>query len=126
EEFVQAGLGARLRYEVGHGKLNWQRATIGISGREYFGPVTIAMNVDGGSVFGKTIPPQTLFELGGSTILPGYGYKEFAGDQAALFRGFSSYTLPVLRSPRRVWRTLYIPGLAPGFAAGIQGGWTRL
>ncbi|MEO7368109.1 MAG: hypothetical protein ABIZ36_09135, partial [Gemmatimonadaceae bacterium] len=24
-----------------------------------------------------------------------------------------------------VWRSLYVPGLAPGFAAGIQGGWTR-
>jgi hypothetical protein len=126
EEFVQPGLGARLHYEVGHGDLNWQRATIGISGREYWGPISIALNADGGAVIGKRIPPQTLFELGGSTVLPGYGYKEFAGDQAALFRGFSSYTLPVLRSPHRVWRTLYIPGLAPGFAAGIQGGWTRL
>lgn len=126
EEFVQAGFGARLHYEVGHGDLNWQRATIGISGREYFGPVAIAVNADAGAVLGKKIPPQSLFELGGSSILPGYGYKEFAGDRAALFRGFSSYTLPVLRSPRRVWRTVYMPGLAPGFAAGIQGGWSRL
>lgn len=125
EEFVQAGLGARLHFEAGHGNLNWQRATIGISGREYIGPVTIAFNADGGAVFGKKIPPQTLFELGGSSILSGYGYKEFAGDQSALFRGFTSYTLSLLRSPRRVWRTLYMPGLAPGFGAGIQGGWTR-
>jgi hypothetical protein len=126
DEFVQAGFGARLRYEVGHGDLDWQRVTVGISAREYFGPITIALNADGGAVIGKKIPPQTLFELGGSEILPGYGYKEFAGDQAALFRGFSSYTLPMLRAPRRIWRTLYMPGLAPGFAAGIQGGWTRM
>ncbi len=125
EEFVQPGFGARLHYEVGRGQLNWQRSTVGVSGREYFGPVVVALNADAGMVAGSVIPPQTLFELGGSSILPGYAYKEFAGDQAALFRGYSSYTLPVLRAPHRVWRTLYIPGLAPGFAVGAQGGWTR-
>jgi len=125
EEFVQPGFGARLRYQIGRGDLNWQRADIGLSGREYWGPIVLSLHADGGAVFGKQIPPQTLFELGGSSILPGYSYKEFAGDQAALFRGYSSYTFPVLRAPHRVWRTVYMPGLAPGFAAGIQGGWTR-
>ncbi|MEP6506649.1 MAG: hypothetical protein ABJC63_00375 [Gemmatimonadales bacterium] len=125
QEFVQPGLGARIRYEIGRGELNWQRTDIGLSGREYWGPILISLHADGGVVTGRTIPPQKLFELGGSSILPGYAYKEFAGNQSALFRGFSSYTFPVLRAPRRVWRSLYMPGLAPGFAAGIQGGWTR-
>ena len=125
-EFVQPGFGARVHYEVGRGGLNWQRAEIGLSAREYWGPILLSLHADGGVVTGKRIPPQTLFELGGSSILSGYGYKQFAGDQAALFRSYSSYTLPILRAPRRVWRTVYVPGLAPGFAAGMQGGWTRL
>lgn len=125
EEFVQPGFGARVRYEIGRGDLSWQRADVGVSGREYWGPILISLHADGGLVTGRSIPSQKLFELGGSSILPGYSYKEFAGNQAALFRGYSSYTLPVLRAPRRVWRTLYMPGLAPGFAAGIQGGWTQ-
>lgn len=125
-EFVQPGFGARLHLEAGSGDLNWQRAELGLSGREYWGPVTVSLHFDGGAVFGKRIPPQTLFELGGSSILPGYGYKEFAGDRAMLFRSYGSYTLPVWRAPQRVWRTIYIPGLAPGFGAGIQGGWTGI
>ena len=125
EEFVQPGFGARVRYEIGRGDLNWQRTDIGLSGREYWGPILLSLHADGGIVTGKSIPPQKLFELGGSSILPGYSYKEFAGNESALFRGYSSYTLPILRAPRRIWRTLYMPGLAPGFAAGVQGGWTR-
>ncbi len=125
-EFVQPGFGAKLHYEAGYGGLKWQRAELGLSGREYWGPVTMSLHFDGGAVIGHRIPPQTLFELGGSAILPGYGYKQFAGDRAALFREYSSYTFPVLRAPRRIWRTIYIPGLAPGFAAGFQGGWSQI
>ncbi|MEO6590984.1 MAG: hypothetical protein ABIO52_01555 [Gemmatimonadaceae bacterium] len=126
EEFVQPGFGAHVRYEAGRGGLNWQRTDVGLSGREYWGPILLSLHADGGIVTGKSIPPQKLFELGGSSILPGYSYKEFAGNQSLLFRGYSGYTFPILRAPRRVWRSLYMPGLAPGFAAGIQGGWARL
>jgi hypothetical protein len=28
--------------------------------------------------------------------------------------------------PHRIWSTLFIPGFAPGIAAGIQGGWTHI
>ncbi len=126
EEFVQPGFGARLHYEIGHGDLSWQRAEVGITGREYWGPVALSLRFDGGAVTGSSIPPQTLFELGGSSALPGYGYKQFAGDRAMLFRSYASYTLPVLRGPHRVWRTVFIPGVAPGFGAGFQGGWTQI
>lgn len=126
EEFVQPGVGARLHYEVGRGGLNWQRAELGVSGREYWGPVSVALRFDGGAVTGSSIPPQTLFELGGSSVLPGYGYKQFAGDRAMLFRSYASYTLPVMRAPHRIWRTVVIPGIAPGFGAGFQGGWTEI
>jgi hypothetical protein len=125
-EFVQPGFGANVRYEIGHGDLRWQRAELRLSGREYWGPVIVALHADAGALLGSQIPSQALFELGGSSVLPGYGYKEFAGDQAALFRGYASYTFPILRAPHRVWRMLYMPGLAPGFGAGFQGGWTRI
>jgi hypothetical protein len=77
-------------------------------------------------VWGAVIPPQQLFELGGSGVLPGYTYKEFAGDRAALLRTSAFYSFPVWRSPHRLWRTLVIPGVGPGLAAGFQGGWTTL
>jgi hypothetical protein len=126
EEFVQPGFGTRLHYEAGHGDLNWQRTEIGVSGREYWGPIAVVVRFDGGIVTGSRIPSQTLFEMGGSSVLPGYGYKQFAGDRATLFRSYASYTLPVLRAPHRIWRTVFIPGVAPGFGAGFQGGWSQI
>jgi hypothetical protein len=43
-----------------------------------------------------------------------------------LFRSYASYTLPLFRAPHRIWRTVFIPGIAPGFGAGFQGGWTEI
>jgi hypothetical protein len=123
---LQPGIGASLHYEVGSGGLDWQRSEISIFGSKYWGPVTIAVDGEAGAVWGDVIPPQQLFELGGSGVLPGYEYKEFAGDRVALVRANTFYSFPVWRSPRRLWRTLFIPGLGPGLAAGLQGGWTRL
>lgn len=125
-DFVQPGIGARAHYEIGRGALNWQRAEVSVSGRRYPGPLSIAMEATGGAVLGSTIPPQTLFEIGGSRTLPGYEYKEFAGDRAALFRGFAAYSLPIWRAPVRLRRSLVVPGLAPDIAVGVQGGWTEL
>jgi hypothetical protein len=67
-----------------------------------------------------------MFELGGDLGLSGYDYKEFAGDRAALVRAVLGYTLPILRAPIRLPSALILPGLAPGFAAGIHGGWTEV
>jgi hypothetical protein len=125
-EFIQPGVGAHLHYEVGQGTLRWQRAELSIAGRRYWGPIALLLQADGGAVFGAAIPPQKLFELGGGSVLPGYDYKEFAGDRAALFRGYGSYTFSLWRTPRRIWRYLWLPGLAPGLAAGVQGGWTDI
>lgn len=125
-DFVQPGVGARLHYEVGRGELEWQRAEVLLAGRKYVGPVALSVQADGGVVWGAVIPPQKLFEVGGSGTLPGYDYKEFAGDQAALVRSQLSYALPIWRMPHRLWRTLFVPGLAPGIAAGLQGGWTSV
>nr|MDQ2665768.1 hypothetical protein [Gemmatimonadota bacterium] len=125
-DFVQPGVGAQLHAEAGRGELRWQRVELSISGRENFNALSLSAEAQGGAVTGAAIPPQQLFELGGSGTLPGYDYKQFAGDRAALLRGFASYVLPVWRAPQRIWGNLFIPGFAPGFAAGIEGGWTQI
>jgi hypothetical protein len=123
-DFVAPGVGARLHQEAGAGDLDWQRTEIGLSARQYFGQLSLAAHADGGIVTGD-IPPQALFELGGSETLPGYDYKQFGGDRAALFRGFVSYRLDRWKRPLRV-RNYVLPAINPGIAVSIQGGWTEL
>ncbi|HVX40498.1 MAG TPA: hypothetical protein VHB25_13080 [Gemmatimonadaceae bacterium] len=125
-DFVQPGFGARVHYEIGRGDLDWQRMQLSLSARRYLGPVSLAMHADGGLLLGAHPPPQQLFEIGGNQALPGYEYKQFAGDRAALFRGFTSYRFPIWKTPKHVWRNYYIPGVSPGIGASIQGGWTEL
>lgn len=125
-DFVQPGVGARLHGEAASGTLDWRRMELSLSGRKYWGPVSVAAHADGGIVTGAHPPPQTLFELGGNELLPGYEYKQFAGDRAALFRSFASYRFSAWRRPMHFWRNYYIPGFGPGLAVSAQGGWTEL
>ena len=126
DEYVRQGMGAKAHVEAGRGALHWDRAELSVSALRYWGPVTLSAHGDGGMVQGSTIPPQKLFELGGFQTLPGYEYKQFAGDRAALFRGFASYTFPVWRAPMKVFRSIVLPGLSPGLGAGMSGGWTQI
>lgn len=123
-DFVAPGYGARMHYEVGRGDLDWQRAEMSLAARSYYGPVSVAAHADAGVVTGGT-PAQRLFELGGTETLPGYDYKEFVGDRAALFRGYASYRFSVLKRPVRV-RNFFLPAINPGIGASVQGGWTEL
>jgi hypothetical protein len=125
-EFVQPGLGGRLHLESGRGDLDWTRAELELSVRKYVGQFSLGAQADGGLVAGANPPPQKLFELGGDESLPGYDYKAFAGDRAALFRTFASYRFGIWQRPRRFWRNYFIPGISPGFAASVQGGWSEL
>ncbi len=124
-DFADPGFGAHLHYEGAVGQLAWQRTDLTLSARRYFGPITLSERADGGIVTGGNIPPQQLLELGGNDRLPGYAYKQFAGDRAALFRVFANYTLPIDQKPHRLG-FLFLPGLSPGFGAGIQGGWAQI
>jgi hypothetical protein len=119
-----SGMGARVLYEAASGDLDWQRAEVRLAGRTYWRGLVFASRVDGGAVFGSTLPPQTLYELGGGLDLPSYRYKEFGGDRAALGRALGAYHFPVLRTPIRL-RWLVLPGLSPGIGAGVQGGWAE-
>jgi hypothetical protein len=123
---VTGGVGARIRYEVAAGDLAWQRATATIASRRSFGQLTLVARTDAGVVLGKTPPPQQMFEIGGSARLPGYSYKQFVGDRAALLRAFADYALPAELRPRRKLGFVSIPALRPGIGVGVQGGWTGL
>ena len=125
-DFVQPGLGLRVHYEGASGDLDWQRIELTLSGRKYFGPVSLAAHADGGVVVGQNPPPQTLFELGGNELLPGYDYKQFAGNRAALLRTFASYRLNFWKRPIRFVRNFYLPAPAPGIGISAQGGWAEL
>ena len=115
----QPGLGGRLHLESGRGDLDGTRADNKHTVRKYIGPYTFAAQADGGLVAGTDPPPQQLFELGGDESLPGYDYKEFAGDRAALFRTFASYRFGIWQRPQRFWRNYMIPGISPGIAASV-------
>jgi hypothetical protein len=122
-EFVNPGMGAMVRYERGDGELRWQRFEGRITARRN-GRVTYAARADGGMLIGSDYPTQQLFELGGTTGLPGYRYKEFAGDRAVLVRTLAMLSLPVQRTPLKIGPRLYLPALSPALAVGLQSGWT--
>ncbi|MGH9421116.1 MAG: hypothetical protein ACRD3J_14160, partial [Thermoanaerobaculia bacterium] len=67
-----------------------------------------------------------MFEIGRSEGLSAYGYKEFAGNHAALGRAVIGYTFPFLRAPIHLPSRLIVPGIAPGLAAGVHAGWTEV
>ncbi|HEV8218419.1 MAG TPA: hypothetical protein VGP95_21360, partial [Gemmatimonadaceae bacterium] len=125
-DFLRPGVGARFHYEVAGGELAWQRIEAGVAARRHLGNLSLVMHTDAGAAFGNVLPPQVLFELGGTESLPGYSYKEFAGDRAAVFRSFASYRLGVWERPIHVGRTLMLPGLSPGLVTSIEGGWSNL
>ena len=125
-EFVSPGIGARLRVDAAFGDLDWTRAELRIAARQYVGPLSLITEVNGGVLVGSNPPPQRLFELGGNESLPGYDYKQFVGDRAALFRTFLSYRLGLWKRPMRVWRDIMLPGVAPGIGLSLQGGWSEL
>jgi hypothetical protein len=86
------------------------------------GPFIYAAQANVGVVVGDSIPPQQLFEIGENQNLPGYGYKEFAGNQAAVIRGLVMYPLPLWRAPMRLGRFV-LPSVGPTLSFGGQGGW---
>ena len=125
-DFVSPGVGARFHVDAAFGDLDWTRAELRISARKYLGPVSLVAEANGGTLVGANPPPQRLFELGGNESLPGYEYKQFVGDRAALFRVFSSYRFGLWKRPIRAWRDILLPGVAPGIALSVQGGWAEL
>lgn len=125
-ELMRVGYGGRVYYERGDGDLSYQRVEMRAAMRWNNGRVTAAARADAGQVFGRVLPPQQIFELGSSEALPGYGFKEFAGNQAALFRGIVMYRLNRWNVPVRITRRLWLPSPSPALSVGIQAGWTDI
>ena len=123
-EMMRMGYGGRVYYERSDGDLRYQRVELRGAMRWNRDRATMAARVDGGQVFGRIIPPQQLFELGSSEALPGYGYKEFAGNRAALLRALAMYRFNVWNAPLRLSSRLWLPSPSPALAFGVQAGWT--
>lgn len=123
--FVDRGVGVSLYYDRADGDLKWQRVEFRTAARRELGPFQLYARGDIGALLGNPVPQQ-MFELGGDLGLTGFDYKEFAGDRAALVRTVIGYTFPILRAPIRLPSALVLPGLAPGVAAGIHGGWAEI
>jgi len=124
-QFVDRGVGFTASYDRADGDVRWQRLEVRTAARRELGPFQLYARGDAGTLLG-TPAPQAMFELGGDAGLTGYDYKEFAGDRTALIRTNLGYTFPILRAPIRLPSALVLPGLAPGVAAGVHGGWAEV
>jgi len=123
--FVDRGVGISLYYDRADGDLRWQRVELRTAARRELGPFQLYARGDAGALLSDPVPQQ-MFELGGDLGLSGFDYKEFAGDRAALVRTVIGYTFPILGAPIRLPSALVLPGLAPGIAVGIHGGWAEV
>lgn len=124
--FVKNGVGGRLLYEGGVGSVDFQRFEARVVARQDFNAVSFTVRAHAGITFGDSIPPQQLFELGGAVQLPGFEYKQFAGDQAALLRLRLTRGLPFLQAPLVIGNGVALPALTPSVSIGVQTAWTRI
>jgi hypothetical protein len=126
--FVRNGIGARLEAEVGAGsELAYQRVMARVLARRNFSGLYLTAQAHAGRVWGGALPPQQLLEMGGAVGLPGYEYKEFAGDVAALARLRLSVPVSLggLDRPLALGGSGFaLPALAPTVSVGFQAGWT--
>ena len=123
-EFLRAGSGMRVHYERGDGELAYQRAELRMTTRINRGPFSLGARLDVG-VTSPSAPPQQFFELGRNQSLPGYEYKEFAGDQAAVLRAGALWRFPWQGVPIQLTRRLWLPPVAPALGFGVQSGHAR-
>jgi hypothetical protein len=118
-------IGVVGRVEFADGDLTYQRIEGRVVARTRFGPGTLAAVGHAGAVLGQP-PAQQLFELGAQQHLPGYAYKEFAGDRAAVLDVVSAVPFGVLDEPIGEVAGVVVPPLAPALQIGLSAGWTDL
>jgi hypothetical protein len=122
--FARDGIGSRVEIERGDGDLDYTRVEARLVARKTFSRAFVMTRLHLGAVFAGEPPPQQLFELGGPAGLPGYEYKEFAGDRAALLRVRGSLPLTFLDVPLRIGSWLDLSSLAPAISLGAQAAFT--
>jgi len=120
---LRPGVGLRLAYEGAVGDIDWNRFEAGASVRKPIGRWTLSGRGDAGLTLSDSTPPQSFFELGTATDLPGFTHKAFTGDRAALLRAAVMYTLPIFNAPIKMG-SLWLPAPAPAPSVGVQVGWT--
>ncbi|MCU0647448.1 MAG: hypothetical protein MUF00_05605 [Gemmatimonadaceae bacterium] len=124
-EFLRPGVGALVQYEGGAGTLDYQRIEARALGRYNWNWLVWTSRVDVGALIADRPPPQQLFEIGRTQNLPGYGFKEFAGDRAAVARTLFLVPFHLWREPIHLGGPVRLPGLDPSFSIGLQAGWTE-
>lgn len=122
--FAHDGVGFRAEVESASGDLDYTRVEGRVVLRKSLSRIFIIARLHAGAVFATDPPPQQLFELGGPAGLPGYDYKEFAGNRAALLRVRLSYPLSLLDLPFRIGSGVTLPSLSPAISVGFQSGVT--
>lgn len=121
--FLVPGVSAQATLDVASGSLEWRRVEASVRGRRQLRRWSFAGEMNGGAVFSDDTPPQALFEVGGSIgRLPGFDYKAFTGDRAALVSGQAMFALPWAERPIRLG-SLILPALAPSPAVEVEVGW---
>lgn len=124
-EFLDEGVGGILRLEAARGGLDYQRLDASVVLRHDYGRLLLFGRLSGAMVAGSA-PPQQLVELGDQEGLTGYGYRQFTGDRGGLGAIQAHWRFGWLTAPIRLGARFVVPGLAPGVAVGVQGGWTEL
>jgi len=122
---LASGVGTTVEYERGDGDLDWQRAQLQILAQRMIGRLALAARARSAVVLGDEIPTQQVLEVGGVEGLPGYDYKEFAGDRAVVVGSTATYLLPLWERPIHVWR-LVLPAFAPQLQVGYFTGSTSV
>jgi hypothetical protein len=120
--FSHDGIGFRGEVETASGDLDYTRLEGRLVLRKSTRRVALLARLHGGAVLGDSPPPQQLFELGDPSGLPGYGYKEFAGTRAALFRTRLTVPLGLFDRPWAVSSGFILPAFSPAISLGFQSG----
>lgn len=123
-EYLAPGWSAAISWELARGDLEWQRVEASVRGRRRLGRWSGAGAVFGGVVASESPPPQALLEIGGwAGRLPGFAYKAFTGDRAAVGMVETTYALPLFEGPIRIG-PLFLPSVSPSPLAQLTAGWT--
>lgn len=123
-EFLSPGVSAAVSWEVAWGDLDWHRVEGVVRVRRQRARWSLAGEIHGGMLHSDRPPPQALFELGSlAGRLPGFEYKAFSGDRAAVLGGQVMYGLPWLEAPIRIG-PLFFPAVAPSPVLELSAGWT--
>ncbi|MFN8573622.1 MAG: hypothetical protein U0132_16325 [Gemmatimonadaceae bacterium] len=124
--FIQPGFGAQASLQAGNGSFQYQRLEGRGIARWHSGRTTVAGRLDAGAVWGRSLPPQQLLEVGAAQNLLGYDYKAFAGNRAVVVRGMAMQTLPVFAAPFRVTPRVLLPAPTPALVLSVQSAWVGL